>query len=244
MNFQKRIAMWSGPRNLSTAMMRAFENRNDTTVLDEPFYAHYLQKTGMDHPGKNQILQSQSTNWMKIADVCRGPIPENKPIWYQKHMAQHNLDDCDISWIKDLHNCLLIRDPKYVITSYNKEFPIKDERLLGYIQQKEIVQFLERENGKTPPIIDATDILKDPENMLKKLCDLIGIDFSKRMLHWPRGKRNSDGIWAPFWYRRVEESTTFLPYKKKDIRIPDDLIPIYDKCMVFYSEMYEKRLKP
>ncbi len=112
-----RIAMWSGPRNLSTAMMRSFENRHDTAVLDEPFYAHYLFKTGLDHPGRAAVLASQSTEWDEVAQMCTGQIPGEKPVWYQKHMAQHNLEGCDLSWIKDVKNCLLIRNPKYVIAS-------------------------------------------------------------------------------------------------------------------------------
>jgi len=243
MNRNFHIAMWSGPRNLSTAMMRSFENRKDTAVLDEPFYAHYLDKTGLEHPGRDEVLKSQSTNWDDVTRLCTGLVPQNKRIWYQKHMAQHNLKGYDIRWIKNVKNCLLIRDPKYVIASYDKEFPLKDERMLGYEQQIEIIQFLEKEHGMTPPIIDSNDILKEPENMLRKLCRVLGINFSKRMLKWPKGKRESDGIWAPYWYNRVEKSTSFIPYKKKQIKLRDDLLPIYNRCMVFYSKMYKKRLK-
>ena len=117
-----RIAMWSGPRNISTAMMRSFENRSDTVIIDEPFYAHYLDKTGLDHPGKDEVLASQSIDWHDVAKMCTGKIPDDKPIWYQKHMAQHNLEGCDLSWIKDVTNCFLIRDPKYVIASYGNGF--------------------------------------------------------------------------------------------------------------------------
>ena len=130
-----RIAMWSGPRNLSTAMMRAFENRHDTVVADEPFYAHYLYKTEIDHPGKEEIIASQSTDWAEVADMCTGEIPNRKPIWYQKQMAQHNLEGCDLSWIKGVTNCFLIRNPKQVIASYGKRFPVGNEGLLVFEQQ-------------------------------------------------------------------------------------------------------------
>ncbi len=238
------LAMWSGPRNLSTAMMRAFENRNDTEVLDEPFYAHYLSVTGLDHPGRDMIIDSQSTNWNAVVDMCTNSNLQERPIWYQKHMAQHNLEGCDISWIKDVQNCLLIRDPKYVIASYGKKFPIDDERLLGYVQQAEIIEFLEKENGVTPPIIDADDILKDPALMLKKLCEKIGIDYSPMMLSWPKGPRKSDGIWAPYWYEGVQDSTGFQPYAYRKIILDDDLNDIYDNCMKYYDAIHKKRIRP
>jgi len=238
------IAMWSGPRNLSTAMMRAFENRNDTEVLDEPFYAHYLSATGLDHPGRDMIIDSQSTDWNEVVDMCTNSNLQERPIWYQKHMAQHNLEGFDISWVKDVTNCLLIRDPKYVIASYGKKFPIEDERLLGYIQQTEIIEFLEKENGMVPPIIDADDILRDPEIMLKKLCQKIGIDFSLTMLSWPKGPRESDGIWAPYWYEGVQDSTGFQPYAYREVILDDDLIEIYDNCMNYYDAIHQKRIRP
>ena len=238
------IAMWSGPRNLSTAMMRAFENRNDTEVLDEPFYAHYLSATGLDHPGRDMIIDSQSTDWNEVVDMCTNSNLQERPIWYQKHMAQHNLEGFDISWVKDVTNCLLIRDPKYVIASYGKKFPIEDERLLGYIQQIEIIEFLEKENGMVPPIIDADDILRDPEIMLKKLCQKIGIDFSLTMLSWPKGPRESDGIWAPYWYEGVQDSTGFQPYAYREVILDDDLIEIYDNCMNHYDAIHKRRIRP
>ena len=194
------IAMWSGPRNLSTAMMRSFENRKDTVVFDEPFYAHYLSVTKLNHPGRDQILDFQSTNWNEVVETCTNTSFHQKKLCYQKHMAQHNLQGFDISWIKDVQNCILIRDPKCVIASYGKKLPIEDERHLGYIQQAEIIEFLEKERGITPPIIDADDILKNPESMMKKLCNVLDIDFYKSMLRWPEGARDSDGVWGAYWY--------------------------------------------
>ena len=236
--------MWSGPRNLSTAMMRAFENREDTEVLDEPFYAHYLKMTGLDHPGRDMVINSQSTNWDEVVAICKKSNSHGKSIMYQKHMAQHNLEGFDISWIKDVQNCLLIRDPKYVITSYKEKFPIKDERLLGYVQQTEILEYIEKEKSKTPPIIDADDLLQFPEVILNKLCEQIGIDFSLSMLSWPKGPRNSDGVWAPYWYREVQRSTGFQPHVKREIVLDDDLNEIYDKCMGHYQVIHEKRIRP
>ena len=234
--------MWSGPRNLSTALMRSFENRTDTAVIDEPFYAHFLKQTNLNHPGRNEIISTLDSNWDNIVLKITGPIPHNKSIWYQKHMAQHNLEGCDLNWIKSFHNCILIRDPKYVIPSYNKEYSLSDEKLLGYCQQLNLIRILEDEESITPPIFDATDILEKPEQALKKICISVGIRFSKKMLKWPKGKRKSDGIWAKYWYRNVENSSGFQPFQKKNIVIDKKLIPLYDKCLVDYNSMYEKRI--
>ena len=234
--------MWSGPRNLSTALMRSFENRTDTSVIDEPFYAHFLKQTNLNHPGRNEIISTLDSNWDNIVLKITGPIPHNKSIWYQKHMAQHNLEGCDLNWIKSFHNCILIRDPKYVIPSYNKEYSLSDEKLLGYCQQLNLIRTLEDEEGITPPIFDATDILEKPEQALKKICISVGIRFSQKMLKWPKGKRKSDGIWAKYWYRNVENSSGFQPFQKKNIDIDKKLIPLYDKCLSGYNSMYEKRI--
>ena len=234
--------MWSGPRNLSTALMRSFENRTDTAVIDEPFYAYFLKQTNLNHPGKNEIISTLDSNWDNIVLKITGQIPQNKSIWYQKHMAQHNLEGCDLNWIKSFHNCILIRDPKYVIPSYNKEYPLSDEKLLGYCQQLNLIRILEDEESITPPIFDATDILEKPEQALKKICISVGIRFSQKMLKWPKGKRKSDGIWAKYWYRNVENSSGFQPFQKKNIIIDKRLTPLYDKCLVSYNSMYEKRI--
>ena len=239
------IAMWSGPRNLSTAMMRAFENREDTQVLDEPFYAHFLSETGLKHPGREKVLASQSNNWDEIVKFCTNKNYQNKPIWYQKHMAQHNLEHSDISWIGKVKNCLLIRNPKFVISSYDKKFSIKDEQLLGYRQQVDIIEYLKSEYKISPPIIDADDLLSNPEAVLSKLCEIIKIKFTPRMLTWPKGSRKSDGVWAPFWYDNVQKSTGFhTSLKKKKNKIDDNMREIYDSCMKHYEKMYRKRINP
>ena len=237
------IAMWSGPRNLSTAMMRSFENRKDTVVFDEPFYAHYLSVTDLNHPGRDEILDCQSTNLNEVVEKCTNTSFHEKNLCYQKHMAQHNLQGFDISWIKDVQNCILIRDPKCVIASYGKKLPIEDERHLGYIQQAEIIEFLEKERGITPPIIDADDILKNPESMMKKLCNVLDIVFYKSMLSWPAGARDSDGIWGAYWYEEVYESTGFKPYTKKEVNLDQKLTDVYEKCKKHYDRFYKKRIK-
>ena len=158
-------------------------------------------------------------------------------------MAQHNLQGFDISWIKDVQNCILIRNPKYVIASYGKKLPIQDERHLGYKQQADIIEFLEKENGITPPIIDADDILKNPESMMKKLCKALDIIFYPSMLQWPSGTRSSDGVWGVYWYEGVYDSTGFKPYTKKEINIDQKLANVYEKCKKHYDTFYNKRMK-
>ena len=237
-----RIAMWSGPRNISTALMRSFENRPDTVVIDEPFYAHYLHKTGLEHPGRDKVLASQSTDWDEVSAMLIGPIPEEKPIWYQKHMAQHNLEACDLSWTRNVTNCFLIREPTEVIHSYGKRFPIINELLLGFVQQAELFKCIMDRTEVVPPVLDAKDILIDPRTMLKKLCAAIEIEFTNAMLSWPSGPRESDGVWAPHWYRQVETSTGFKPYRKKEMRIPDKQQLLLEKCSPAYEYLFQYKL--
>ena len=236
------IAMWSGPRSISTALMRSFENRLDTVVLDEPFYAYFLKETNLNHPGREEIISTGEYNWGKIVKKITGPIPQNENIWYQKHMAQHNLDGNDISWIKKFKNCILIRHPQYVIPSYNKKYPLSHKKLLGYSQQLNIIRILEDKEGITPPIFDATDIQKNPRVALKKMCISIGISFTKKMVKWPKGKRKSDGVWAKYWYGNVESSSGFKPFYEKHITIEKEFRALYQECLTEYNSMYEKRV--
>ena len=177
-----RIAMWSGPRNISTAMMRAFENRRDTTVIDEPFYAHYLSRTGADHPGKDDVLISQSTNWNSIVKLITGPVPDEQFIWYQKHMVHHVVGLGDLNWVKGFRNCFLIRHPIEVINSYRRQSPIMGVRDLGFIQQVKLFDVFIEMNGVIPIVCDAKDILISPKTQLELLCEHLEIDFSKGML--------------------------------------------------------------
>ena len=179
---QIRIAMWSGPRNISTAMMRSFENREDTFVIDEPFYAYYLYKTGFDHPGREDVIKAQSTKWEDIVELIIGKIPEKKLICYQKHMVHHIVNGRNIAWVKLFNNCLLIRHPKDVIISYAKQSPIKGINDLGYIQQVDLFKKIKNITGKYPFVFDAKDILKNPEKYLRIMCKYFKISFSKKCL--------------------------------------------------------------
>ena len=237
-----RIAMWSGPRNISTALMRSFENRTDCVVTDEPFYAHFLHKTGTDHPLREEIIKSRNTDWKKVVDEITGPIPGGKNIWYQKHMAQHNLPVDDLNWVEKLKNCILIRHPKEVMLSYLEKYEIKSENQLGYHQQRKLYAMLESLD-KAPFVLDAADILKDPEGMLKKLCKKLTIPFYNEMLSWPAGSRGSDGIWGRHWYGNVEASTEFQPNAKKKGKISSKYQYVYSACMESYEKLYSDRLQ-
>ena len=230
-----RIAMWSGPRNISTAMMRSFENREDTFVIDEPFYAFYLSHSGFNHPGKEEVLKSQSTNWDEVVKLITGDIPDKKFIWYQKHMVHHIANEKDIDWLKNFHNCFLIRHPKEVIISYAKKAPINEITDLGFVQQVNLFKKIKTLTGKTPFVFDAKDILISPEKHLKYMCEYFNINFSDKMLKWPKGKRSTDGVWSPYWYKNVINSNSFFPYKDSKEEVPSKYKNLLNECLSHYD---------
>lgn len=238
-----RVAMWSGPRNISTAMMRAWENREDTVVVDEPLYAHYLLKTGVDHPGREEVMASQATDWHVVAKTLTGPIPGGKPVWYQKHMTQHVLADMPLDWLDGLVNCFLIRSPQQVVASFTVQRPDAAPWELGFEQQARIFDYLRERQGAVPPVLDAEDVLKDPKAMLSLLCSRLGIGFSERMLHWPAGPRASDGVWAPHWYHAVVRSTGFEPYRAQEPRLDPFQARLAEHCQPYYERLVAHRLK-
>src|SRR5437868_13034085 len=212
--------MWSGPRNISTAMMRAWGNRPDTVVIDEPFYAYYLERTGKKHPGAAEVIAQGETDWPKIVEQCgRGlSAPTGKNIFFQKQITHHLLPAVSRDWLRNVTNCFLIRDPAEVIASYikkNREPTVED---LGFVQQAEIFDFVHRQINSVPPVIDADDVLRDPQRMLRLLCDTVGVDFTNAMLSCSSGRRASDGILVKYWYVEVECSISFAPYcERKEI---------------------------
>jgi hypothetical protein len=238
-----RIAIWSGPRNISTAMMRAWGNRPDTFVIDEPFYAYYLRATGKQHPGADEIIASSNTDWENVVAQLTGPIPKARRIFFQKQMAHHLLPEVDREWLGAVTNCFLIRDPREVITSYIKKREEPALQDLGFVQQAEIFNFVRTRTSSIPPIIDAKDVLDNPERMLRLLCEAVGVEFSKSMLSWPPGLRETDGIWARHWYGEVAKTTSFQPYRPKSARVPAHLQEIYDRCRQCYERLHEYRLR-
>lgn len=237
------LAMWSGPRNISTAMMRSFGNRNDTYVCDEPLYAHYLVEHGLDHPGRDEVLAHHETDARKVIDWLTGPIPENKSVFYQKQMAHHLLPDVPRDWLSTVTNAFLVREPREMLTSLLKILPAPGIEDTGLPQQVEIYRRVESETGRRPPVIDVHDVLGDPPRLLALLCDAVGLDFQESMLSWPPGRRETDGAWAPHWYDSVESSTGFQPYQPKDEPVPEDYRELLDECRRHYRELWQHRLR-
>jgi hypothetical protein len=213
-----RIATWSGPRNLSTALLRSWGNRPDTVVTDEPLYAHYLHATGLDHPARDEILSAYDHDWRRVTARLTGPVPGGHAIWYQKHMTHHVTDDVELGWLGALRNCFLIRSPAEVIASYAhvRHDPTLED--LGLPQQWRLFAHV-TDGGAAPPVIDAGDLLRDPRTVLSALCDALGVAFSERMLSWPPGRRATDGVWADHWYGAVERSTGFAPYEPRQVTL-------------------------
>jgi len=238
-----RIAMWSGPRNISTAMMRSWENRKDTTVVDEPLYGPYLYKTGKKHPMYAAIIADQGAEYDPIIKrITHAELNNGSNIYYQKLMCHHIIEDMDITWVKHFKNAFLIRDPKYVLASYLKKHNTPTAYDLGYPQQLKIFNYIKDKCGYIPVVMESKDILVNPKKMIQLLCEKLSVEFDNKMLSWPKGYRESDGVWAPQWYNRVIDSTGFSPYKTKEINLNSKLQKIVDDCMPYYLELQNFKL--
>jgi hypothetical protein len=237
-----RLAMWSGPRNISTAMMRAWQNRGDCAVVDEPLYAHYLEHTGLDHPGREAIIAAGETDWRKVAAWLTAAAPDAKAIWYQKHMTHHLLPHIGREWLAGLTHVFLIRDPREVLLSYVRSRPSVTAEDIGVVQQLEIFEHVQSLCGVRPPVIDAGEFLKAPEAHLRALCTELGISFTARMLSWPPGPRASDGVWAPYWYNAVLRSSGFEPYRVRERQVPQEYQRIIDAVMPAFDALFVHRM--
>ena len=224
-------------------MMRAWGNRRDTYVCDEPLYAYYLHSTGKVHPAAAEIMASQPTDWREVVKWLMGKIPEGKSIFFQKHMSHHLLPEVDRSWLAEVKSCFLIRHPLEVIASYmaKQGIPVLDD--LGIVEQAEIFDYLRATLGTIPPVLDAKEVQQDPRGQLIKLCTALNVKFDEAMLSWPPGPRPTDGVWSTHWYSEVERSTGFLAYERKYIEIPSSLGAIYGRSMDCYEKLYEHRLR-
>ncbi|GIE88452.1 sulfotransferase-like domain-containing protein [Actinoplanes regularis] len=231
-----RVAMWSGPRNISTAMMRSFGARPDTLVVDEPLYAHYLDATGIDHPGRDAVLNSQTRRWEDVAAALTGPLPGTLAVYYQKHMAHHLLPDIGREWLGALTHAFLIRDPAHVVASYARVRGEPTLADLGFPQQVEIFRAF---GG---PVVEAADVLRDPAGTLGRLCAALGFAFYPAMLSWAPGPRETDGVWAPFWYDSVWASSSFAPYDPSPAVVPPHLAPLVEAARPYYAELARHRL--
>ena len=238
-----RIAMWSGPRNISTAMMRSWENRPDAVVWDEPLYAHFLDATGIDHPLREETLAGHERDPAKVIEACaRGPVPADRTIFYQKHMTHHFLPDLPWDWLDDLINCFLIRDPKATLLSYSRKRGTVTADDLGVARQREIFEHVCERTGRVPPVLDAEDVLKDPRHALTELCRAVGVPFAEDMLSWPPGPRRTDGAWAPHWYDAVLDSTGFAQWRAREGELSPELAAIHAECAPHYAALRRHRI--
>jgi hypothetical protein len=234
------IAMWSGPRNISTAMMYSFGNRKDCIAWDEPFYAFSLLHHGNDHPMRAEIIAANESDWDKLVKRCLAPA--KKPVSYQKHMTHHMLPGFDRTWITGLTNAFLIRDPVLVLASYVKKWSDVSLRDIGFVEQAEIFDMVAQKLGKAPPVIDAEDILANPRALLTKLCQSLAIPFDEAMLSWPAGPKSFDGNWAPHWYNAAWASTGFAKPTGPPPALPNHLAKIAEAARPYYDRLRPFRL--
>jgi hypothetical protein len=236
-----RVAAWSGPRNISTAMMRSWENRTDTVVVDEPFYAAFLARTGIDHPMREEVIASQPTDPREVVAGLCGPLPDGVRVHFAKHMTHHLPPEMDLAWTTAFRNVLLIRDPAEVVASYVRARESCEPDDIGLPQQQRMMAHWDAA-GQSPPVIDAGDFLRDPEGYLRWLCEWLGIDFTDRMLSWPAGPRDSDGVWAPHWYAAVRRSTGFEPWRPREIELSPHDAAVAEACRRAYEELHARRV--
>jgi len=232
-----RVAVWSGPRNISTALMRSWGSRADTVVVDEPLYAHYLLHTGLEHPGREEVIARHETDWRRVVDALDAPLPDGRRIQYEKQMSHHLLPHIGRDWIARRRNVLLIRDPLEVLLSYSRviERPrLEDTGLPG---QLELARWLEQETGKPPAVFDAKRILLEPEASLRAMCAAVDVPWDSAMLQWQPGRRATDGVWAPHWYAAVERSSRFEPYRPPTERLDPALEPVLEEARTLYAEL-------
>jgi len=239
-----RIAMWSGPRNLSTAMMRSFGSRSDTFVSDEPFYGCFLKTSGADHPMREETIASMDCDWRSVTETLSDDPPDGSPIWYQKHMWHHMTGLIGYDDFDGFRHAFLIREPDRMIASYLRKRERAAFEDFGLERQAE---FFEREAdrlGEAPPVIDANDVLSDPAAVLSKLCDALRIPWDVSMLSWAPGRRETDGAWASHWYNAVEKSTGFGTPEIDPVELPLEAQQLADRCRPYYERLAAHRIRP
>ncbi len=240
MQTAKRICLWSSPRNVSTALMYSFRQRSDTRVVDEPLYAHYLQSSGAQHPGRDAILAAMDADASAVLDGLLG-ADYGCPVLFIKSMV-HHLPDGDEERLTALDNLFLIRDPARIISSYARVLPSPGVEDLGIIRQLGLFQYL-CDQGRTPPVLDAGELLRDPAGVLGRLCTMLGLPFDAAMLAWPAGPKAEDGVWAPWWYAGVHRSTGFLPPSDETPTVPQHLQTLHERCRPAYQELFHHAIK-
>ncbi len=235
-----RVNLWSGPRNVSTAIMYAFAQRTDTRVVDEPLYGHYLKVTGAEHPGREEVLAAMDTDGERVVrDVLLGQV--DRPVVLFKQMA-HHLTGLGWGFLADTANVLLVRDPADVIRSLRHQIPHPRLEDTGVAFQAQLLEHL-TELGQDVPVLDARELLSSPESVLGELCSRLGLDFDPVMLSWPAAPRAEDGVWAPHWYHNIHRSTGFQPYREKSEPVPPELAPLVEECRPYYEELLEVAIR-
>ncbi len=237
----KRICLWSGPRNISTALMYSFAQRSDTRVFDEPLYAHYLQQTNADtyHPGAKEILENMENDGSKVVEMMMGS--HDRPVVFFKNMTHHLLK-LDRSFMADVLHVILTRDPVEMLPSFAKviEHPTMDD--VGYALHIELLDYFQK-IGVDPIVLDSKKVLLNPTSVLTQLCDRLGISFDENMLKWPAKARPEDGVWAKYWYESIHKSTAFMPYKPKVEPFPEYLKPLLEACNPYYESLEKLSIK-
>ncbi|HIG32224.1 MAG TPA: hypothetical protein EYQ09_02110 [Flavobacteriales bacterium] len=235
----KIICLWSCPRNMSTALMYSFAQREDTQVFDEPLYAHYLKKTGANHPAREEVLQSLENDGNKVVqDII---LQKSKKVLFHKLMT-HFLIDIDTAFLSKVSNIIFIRNPEEIIISYSKVIPHPKLEDIGLKQQHELYLSLEKQ-GNIPIVLDSKCLLQNPKLMLKRLCNMLEISFDQKMLMWKKGARKEDGIWAKHWYENIHNSTGFLPYAEKEIKLSGSNVTLAKKCKPYYEFLTAKSIQ-
>jgi hypothetical protein len=238
-----RIAMWSGPRNLSTAMMRSFGSRADTFVSDEPFYGCFLKASDARHPMRGEVMAAMDCDWNSVIETLRGSPPDQSPIWYQKHMWHHMVGTIGHADFRGFRHAFLIREPERMIGSYLRKRDKARFEDFGLDRQAE---FFERESdrlGRAPPVVDSGDLLRDPEGVLRRLCAILEIPWDAAMLSWQPGRRETDGVWAAHWYGSVEKSTGFGSPEMGSIDLPTEAQRLADRCRPYYERLASFRIR-
>jgi hypothetical protein len=237
-----RLAVWSGPRNVSTALMRAFDSRPDSVVCDEPLYGYYLASTRLRHPIAKEVVASMTTDWPTLTKQLSGPIPGGQPLWYQKHMAHHLLDEIPRDWLTNLTNVFLVREPRAMLVSLLKVLDEVELADTGLPQQVDLFRWEMERTGKVPVVIDSRELLLDPAGVLRQLCERVGLEYTDAMLSWQAGHRETDGVWGPHWYGDTNNSSGFTPYQERQAEVPGDYESIARQCESLYNELAAFRL--
>lgn len=237
-----RLAVWSGPRNISTALMRSWENRPDCAAWDEPFYAAYLHRTGLDHPARDEVVAAGETDPDRVVAALLGPPPGGAAVFYSKQMTHHLPPGMDLDWTTALRNVLLVREPREVVASYLRSRESCEPDDIGLLQQERMAAYWAG-RGLDVPVLDSSDFLADPEAHLRWLCGWLGIGFTPAMLRWPPGPRASDGVWARHWYAAVWASTGFEPPRRREVVLGAHDAAVAEACRPAYEALRVRRLR-